>query len=99
MQRGRRRRGRHGRIPSPVYIEHTPTSKQFIPHPNLGKESITLEPAEIEVLRLINLEELTQEETGDRMGVSRGTIWRLLNSARKKVTKAIVEGHVLILHE
>lgn len=99
MQRGRRRRGRYGRLPSPVYIGHTPVSKHFVPYPNLGKESIILEPAEIEVLRLINLEELTQEETGNKMGVSRGTIWRLLNSARKKVTKAIVEGHVLILNE
>ena len=99
MQRGRRRRGRHGRLPSPVYIGHTLKIKQFIPDPNPEKESITLEPAEIEVLRLINLEELTQEETGDRMGVSRGTIWRLLNSARKKVTKAIVEGHTIIISE
>ena len=59
MQRGRRRRGRYGRLPSPVYIGHTPVSKHFVPYPNLGKESIILEPAEIEVLRLINLEELT----------------------------------------
>jgi predicted DNA-binding protein (UPF0251 family) len=97
VQQGRRRRGRHGRIPSPVYIGHTPESKHFIPHPNSNKEPIILEPAEIEVLRLINLEELTQEETGEKMGVSRGTIWRLLDSARKKVTKAIIEGHELIL--
>ena len=48
--------------------------------------------AKLEVLRLVDLEDLSQEEAGERMGVSRGTIWRLLQEARREVTQALVEG-------
>jgi len=53
---------------------------------------IILEPADVEVLRLVDLESLSQEEAGVKMGVSRGTIWRLLQEARRKVTQALTEG-------
>jgi predicted DNA-binding protein (UPF0251 family) len=33
------------------------------------------------------------------MGVSRGTIWRLLSSARKKVAESIFEGRTLVIGE
>ena len=33
------------------------------------------------------------------MGVSRGTVQRLLASARKKVAKALVEGSAIVLEE
>jgi predicted DNA-binding protein (UPF0251 family) len=54
-----------------------------------------MEPAEIESLRLVDLEGLSQEEAGIRMGVSRGTIWRLVQSARKKTAQALSEGRSL----
>ena len=54
-----------------------------------------MEPAEIEALRLVDLEDLSQEEAGERMGVSRGTVWRLLQSARKKTAQALTEGRPL----
>ena len=60
---------------------------------------ITLFRDECEALRLCDKEGLFQEEAGLRMGVSRGTVQRLLTSARKKVAKAIVEGAALILEE
>jgi predicted DNA-binding protein (UPF0251 family) len=56
---------------------------------------ILVEPAEIEALRLVDLEGLSQEEAGERMGVSRGTIWRLVQSARKKTAQALTEGRPL----
>jgi len=34
----------------------------------------------------------SQEEAGEMMGVSRGTIWWLLQEARKKATEALTEG-------
>ena len=43
-------------------------------------------------LRLVDLEDLSQQEAGERMGVSRGTVWRLLQKARREVTQALVEG-------
>jgi len=49
------------------------------------------------VLRLVDLEGLSQEEAGERMGVSRGTIWRLLQSARKKSAQALTEARPLLV--
>jgi len=92
MPRRRRRRGRRGRIPSPVYIGQQPTAGSFIPNPEGGMPPIHLEPEELEVLRLVDLEGLSQEEAGIRMGVSRGTIWRILERARKKIAQALTEG-------
>lgn len=92
MMRGRRRRGKFGRQPSPVKINHQIETKAFIPEPNNGLDPIYLEPAEIEVMILLDLEDLNQQEAGDRMGVSRGTIWRLVQRGRRKIMKAFVEG-------
>lgn len=92
MRRRRRRRGQRGRIPTPVFIGHRPTVEAFIPYPDAGRDMIILEPADVEVLRLVDLESLSQEEAGVKMGVSRGTIWRLLQEARRKVTQALTEG-------
>lgn len=54
---------------------------------------------EYEVLRLIDYMGLDQEQAGKMMGVSRGTIWRLLQSARKKLIATIVEGKGLQIIE
>ncbi|MFQ6054226.1 MAG: DUF134 domain-containing protein [Candidatus Bathyarchaeia archaeon] len=99
MRRRRRRRGRRGRIPTPVYIGHRPAAEAFIPQPTGDKPPIVLEPAELEALRLVDLEGLTQEEAGVRMGISRGTIWRLLQRARRKVAQALTEALPIQLSE
>lgn len=52
---------------------------------------------ELEALKLCDKEGLFQEQAGEKMGVSRGTIQRILTSARKKVAEALVEGAALIL--
>ena len=44
------------------------------------------------MLRLVDMLGHSQEEAGEMMGVSRGTIWRLLQEARKKTAKALTEG-------
>jgi len=92
MHRKRRRHGTRGRIPTPVYIGKQPTAKTFKPEQGEEGEPIILEPAELEAFRLVDLEGLSQEEAGNRMGVSRGTIWRLLQQARKKVAQALTDG-------
>jgi len=97
MMHGRRRRGRYGRRPLPVKIGHTAKITEFRPEPEEHGTPIPLEHAELEVLRLLDLEDLSQEEAGDRMGVSRGTIWRLQNRARSKVTRALIEGRRLVI--
>jgi len=95
----RRRRGRQGRHPIPVYIEQPAATREFNPEPSSRAPPVMLEPAELEAMRLVDLEGLSQEEAGGRMRVSRGTVWRLLQSARQKVTSALVEGRPLTIHD
>jgi len=51
---------------------------------------------ELEALRLCDREGLTQEEAGQRMGVSRGTIQRIITIARRKTAEALSDGCALI---
>ncbi len=60
-------------------------------------KQIPLHRDELEALRLCDLEGLTQEQAGWRMGVSRGTVQRILAAARGKVARALTEGAALIL--
>jgi predicted DNA-binding protein (UPF0251 family) len=95
--RPRRRRGRRGRFPKPVSLGTIPAASRFIPVPQMGSEPIYIEPAEVEALRLVDVEGLSQEEAGDRMGVSRGTVWRLLKSGRKKIVEALIKARPLTI--
>ncbi len=60
---------------------------------------IELHRDELEAMRLCDREGLTQEEAGKRMGVSRGTIQRIITVARKKTAAALSEGMALIFVE
>jgi len=50
---------------------------------------------EMEALRLADLEGLTHEAAGERMGVSRQTVGRILETARRKVAEALVLGKAI----
>ena len=52
-------------------------------------EKVHLQLDELEALRLCDLEGLTQEEAGRRMEVSRGTVQRILSTARRKTADAL----------
>ncbi len=95
--RPRRRRGRRGRFPKPVSLGQVPIVDRFTPSPQANPEPIYIEPAELEALRLVDLEGLSQEEAGERMGVSRGTVWRLLQRARKKTARALTESRPILI--
>jgi len=86
-----------GRPPSWLFLYSLPKFKRFIPQPCLNPQPIELTYAEFEAIRLVDLENLTQEEAAKRMKTSRGTVWRLLNSARKKIAKALVESRPLVI--
>lgn len=45
---------------------------------------------EFEAMRLCDLEGLDQDQAGERLGVSRGTVQRLLQSGRTKLLGAMV---------
>ena len=69
----------------------------MMPDPQSSNDPITMDLAEAEVLRLVDLEGLYQEQAGEAMGISRGTIWRLLVRAREKVTRSLFEGRPVII--
>ena len=92
MWRGRHRYGRRGRFPKPVTLGTIPPISSFIPNPTRGLKPVFIEFAEIEAFRLVDMEGLSQEEAGQRMSISRGTIWRLVQSARRKTVQALSEG-------
>jgi len=52
-------------------------------------------PDEVEALRLVDHLGLNQEEAAKSMGVSRGTVWRCVDSGRKKLISMIIEGRPL----
>jgi len=60
---------------------------------------ITLQQDELEALRLCDRERYTQEEAGVRMHISRGTVQRLLTSAREKTARALSEGAAIVFGE
>lgn len=50
---------------------------------------------EYEAIRLIDLESTEQNEAGKMMNISQPTLSRLLKSARKKISEAIVKGKAI----
>lgn len=60
-------------------------------------EVIKLDHDELEVLHLCDGEGKSQIEAGDCMGVSRGTVQRLLANARFKVAQALVGQKALAI--
>jgi predicted DNA-binding protein (UPF0251 family) len=92
MWRGRHRYGQRGRLPKPITFGAFPSITTFTPEPSRSPEPVYIEFAEVEAFRLVDLEGLSQEEAGQKMSISRGTIWRLVQSARKKTAQALSEG-------
>jgi len=62
-------------------------------------ERIVLGHDELEALRLADFEGLYQEACAERMGISRSTFSRILQSAHKKVADALLHGKILMIKE
>lgn len=60
-----------------------------------NEESINMSVEEYETIRLIDLEELTQEMCAESMNVARTTVQRIYNDARKKLAMSIVQGNII----
>ena len=58
-------------------------------------EVIELTTEEVEALRLKNIKDLEQEEAAKKMNTSQSTFQRILSSAYKKITEAIIEGKAI----
>ncbi len=62
-------------------------------------EKVALHLDELEALRLCDRDGLTQEEAGLKMGVSRGTVQRILSSARYKVADALSGCKAIVMEK
>jgi len=69
---------------------------QGIPMRDIETVEISLD--QFEALRFCDLDGLDQEEAGRQMGVSRGTVQRLLKSARQAVVEAILNNEALLVN-
>jgi len=58
-------------------------------------EIIELTAEEAEALRLRNIKDLEQEEAAKKMNTSQSTFQRILSSAYKKITEALIEGKAI----
>jgi predicted DNA-binding protein (UPF0251 family) len=93
----RKRRGGRGKFPIQPKIASEPIAKKMVPEPQGEATPIYIDLAEAEVLRLVDIEGMYQEQAGSLMSISRGTVWRLLASAREKVARSIYEGRPLLI--
>ncbi|KKQ96028.1 MAG: hypothetical protein UT22_C0044G0009 [Parcubacteria group bacterium GW2011_GWC2_39_11] len=78
-------------------IRFNPNVTYFKPQgvPMRHLEIIELTTEEAEALRLRNIKDLEQEEAAKKMNTSQSTFQRILSSAYKKITKAIIEGKAI----
>lgn len=86
----------------PRLVRVMPGTAQFGPINSVGLPTPAGEPIyitydEFEAFRLIYYEGLNQEEAAERMQISRGTVWRCLESARDKVARMLVERRPLVI--
>ncbi len=58
-------------------------------------EVVEITAEEIEALRLRNIKNLEQEEAAKKMNTSQSTFQRILCSAYKKITEALIDGKAI----
>lgn len=82
-------------------IRFRPQATYFKPQgiPMRFLEVIELTKEEVEALRLKNLKNLDQEEAAKEMKTSQSTFQRILSSAYKKISEAIIKGKAININE
>ena len=95
--RNRYRGVRLGRPSSRRFVRYQPKVQYFKPQgvPMRGLDIIELSREEVEALRLKNINNLDQTEAAERMKTSQSTFQRILISAYRKISQAIVEGRAI----
>ena len=82
---GRGRQYRGGRPRIQPFVEGDWESSE-------GEIKLFLTDVELEALKLVDKENLTQEQAAERMRISRGTFWRILQEARRKIIFTLTSG-------
>ena len=78
-------------------IRFNPNVTYFKPQgiPMRFLDTVELTAEELEALRLKNLKDLDQTECAEMMKTSQSTFQRILSSAYKKITEALVSGKAI----
>ena len=76
-----------------------PESSQFGPLdvPADTEDFVRMTVDEYEAIRLIDLQEFTQEECASQMKVARTTVQGIYYEARKKLAESLVNGKILLI--
>jgi len=79
------------------HVERVPEVTHFKPKgiPITELEIVVLSVEELESVRLVDLEGLEHEPAAKSMGISRRAFWDDLQSGRKKITDALVNGKAI----
>ena len=91
----RRRKCKKGRPCVEPVLHSLPKFNEIAPKPIKNKKPVLITYAEYEALRLVDYEDMSCEEAAKKMHIFRGSFWRLLSSARKKLATSIVESRSL----
>ena len=82
-------------------IRGKPNSNYFkpagIPLKDLQEINITM--PEFEAIRLIDFQEIPQEQAAKEMHISQPTLSRILKSGRKKISEAIINGKAIAIEK
>jgi predicted DNA-binding protein (UPF0251 family) len=62
-----------------------------------SSESVKITIDEFEAIRLRDYHDIQQKRSAEIMGISQPTFHRILSSARKKISKALIEGTPIII--
>lgn len=62
-------------------------------------ESVLLQKDELEAIRLKDFENLDQDSAAEKMAISQPTFHRILLSARKKISDALINGKSIVIEK
>lgn len=78
-------------------ICNKPEFAGFSPDDGRESEPVILTLDEFEVIRLVDLEDQTHEQTARQMEIARSTVTEIYECARHKIADSIVNGHRLVI--
>lgn len=82
-------------LPDKTYFNPLNSKGSCLDNGESNLDDIILKVEELEAMRLKDIEGLTQQESADKMGVSRQTFQNIIDKGRKKVAIALTEGKAI----
>lgn len=85
------------RPPKKRYVCCMPKHECFIPLNSPSDDIVVMSVDEYETIRLMDLEDYTQEDCALQMHIARTTVQKIYTQARKKLADALVNGKRLVI--